>query len=137
MIKLASPDGEGSSREDNWLAVDRNQPQANLIIVQCLEVSNKYRYTGQFIGASLATDAHDSSQAASGGAEARKPKAGNQESGVTLTFWTELADGLFALVFMAIVFCLSAWLLCNMSLDLASFGNIDLSENLRRELLKS
>lgn len=123
MIKLASPNGEGSPRDESWLTADRTRPGASLVVSRCRVVRNEDKSSGRSIDEVSKADANHSNQAASGQPVARGAVA----------FWRELVEGLFALVIMATVFCLSAWMLCHLTFDCASWGDFDVGNYLRRQ----
>jgi hypothetical protein len=121
MIKLASPGVEGSPVSARSQFSGRQRLESNQWLVGNPMVPNRYEFIGSPINEISAT-------------YPRKQLKTNplSEPSLSTPMWKVVLDGFFAAAFIAIIFGVSAWMLCHPTFEVATLGDTQFLEFLRR-----
>lgn len=115
MIKLASAGVEGSGVFDATQWMDRKHLESDQWLVGNPTVSNKYEFVGRPNSPMPSMLSHKASRTNL-----------SPELVVSSVTWKDAFDGFCVLAFLAIIFCLSAWIFCHLTVELVPLGNSEI-----------
>ena len=121
MIKLASPGIEGFPVSARSHFSGRPRIESNQWLAGNPTVPSRYEFIGSPINEMSAT-------------YPRKQLKINplSEPGLSTPMWKVVLDGFLAAAFIAIIFGVSAWMLCHLTFEFATLGDTQFLEFLRR-----
>ena len=121
MIKLASPRNECSPVSAKSPLGGRKRMDSNQWLVGIPTAHNKYEFIASPIPQLPVTNRRNHPR-----------KVGLFASGSFAPTWKAALNGLFVLAFVGVVFGVSAWMLCHLTFEFATFGDAQVLEFWKR-----